>query len=69
MRHASAGSTAEIGYLIRIPGVRSEQPYVAVDTGLVRVLVIRDIVDHILMILDYITVHIHMVHTVVTVFK
>ena len=47
LRHASVGSTAEIGYLIRIPGVRSEQPYVAVDTSLVRVSVIRDIVDHI----------------------
>ena len=34
LRHASAGSTAEIGYLIRIPGVRSKQPYVAVDTSL-----------------------------------
>ena len=47
LRHASVGSTAEIGYLIRIPGVRSEQPYVAVDTSLVRISVIRDIVDHI----------------------
>ena len=50
----------------RLCGDRGEQPYVAVDTSPECVSVIRDIVDH---ILDYITVHIHMVHTVVTVFK
>ena len=65
LRHTSARLTVEIGYLIHIPGVQSEQQYVAVDTSTIRVSVIRDIIDH---ILDYTTVHIHMLHTIVTVF-
>lgn len=43
------------------PDARFEQ-HMAVDTSLVRVSVIRGIVD-------YITVAIHMIHTVVTVLK
>ena len=45
-----------------IPDVRSEQPYAAVDTSIVRVsVVITDITDYISLI--------HMLHTLVTVFK